>query len=360
MKRPTDRISTICMLRGGALAVLLSSLPFLAPDARAATVCISAGDIAGLQTALVDAANNNEDDLVELEVGEYPMPIGFGLSYDASSEVHSLTIQGGYAADFSGPCGSPPTVPDAALTVLDGGLFYIHMAGAGSFSLQGVTIQNAFSTDPTYSPVEIGGYINATGTFTIQHAMFLGNASTVKPAVYVFAADGGVLIQDSVFANNQSASASESAVRVGSLSTGGSFCAVILSSTFADNSAPMAAGLDVHTEMCTTIAANDIFWHGGGAGTVQFDVPQSTYLSNDDFDDLSEAANAAQASALLSLDPLFYPDYSLHDLSPLRDMGLVFSLESFDVVGNPRVDGANPDIGAFETHDVIFADGFEL
>jgi hypothetical protein len=358
MKRPSNRVP-VRTLSGAAFALLLSLLVLSPPEGRAATVCVNAGDIVGLQTALANAANNSEDDVIELEVGEYSMQSNFPLFYSASAEVHSLTIEGGYAADFSGPCGSPPTVPDAALTVLHGGIFRIHMAGAGSFSLKGVTIENTFSTDPLDSPVEIGGYNNASGTFTIQHAMFLSNASTTKAAVYIFAGDGGLLIQDSLFANNLSASASESAVHVGSLSTGGSFCTVILNSTFADNSSPMTPALDIHTQMCDTIAANDIFWHGN-AGAVQFDVPQSTYLANDDFDDLSEAANAAQASALLSVDPLFYPDYSLHDFSPLRDKGFAFSLESYDVVGYPRVDGANPDVGAFETHDVIFANGFEL
>ncbi|HEX5123888.1 MAG TPA: choice-of-anchor Q domain-containing protein [Rhodanobacteraceae bacterium] len=358
MKRRSDR-NPLHVLSGAAFALLLSLLAFSPPVTRAATVCVNAGDIVGLQTALANAANNSEDDVIELEVGEYSMPGNFPLYYSASAEVHSLTIEGGYSADFSGPCGSPPTVPDAALTVLDGGIFRIHMAGAGSFTLRGITIQNTFSTDPLDPPVEIGGYNNATGTFTVQHAMFLGNSSTTKAAVYIFAGDGGLFIQDALFANNQSTSASESAVHVGSLSTGGSFCTVILNSTFANNSSPMAPALDVHTQMCDTLAANDIFWHGV-AGAVQFDVPQSTYLANDDFNDLSESANAAQASALLSVDPLFYPDYSLHDLSPLRDKGFAFSLESYDVVGYPRVDGANPDIGAFETHDVIFANGFEL
>ena len=360
MKRRSGH-TTLRALSGAAFALLLSLLSLASPGARAATVCIGAGDYVGLQTALANAANNSEDDLIELEVGEYSMPINFPLYYGATAEGHSLTIEGGYAADFSGRCGSPPTVPDAALTVLDGGIFRIHMAGAGSFSLRGVTIRNTFSTDPIDPPVEIGGYIDATGNFTIQHAMFLGNASTTRSAVYMFAAEGVLTVQDSVFANNQAVS--ESPVRMGSLSTSGSFCALIINATFVNNLAPALAGLDVNTSMCTAIAANDIFWHGT-AGAVQFEYPQWTHLVNDDFDDLSEAANAAGTNELVSADPMFYPDFSLHDLSPLRDKGapggFIFTMEAFDVAGNPRVYGANPDIGAFETHDLIFADGFEL
>jgi hypothetical protein len=192
--------------------------------------------------------------------------------------------------------------------------------------------------------------------------MFLGNASTAKPAVYVFAAKGSLIVQDSVFANNESASATESPVRMGSLSTTGGFCAQVINSTFANNSSGAAPGLDVYSSMCIAIAANDIFW-ASPLGAVSFEYPQWTYLVNDDFDDLSAAANAAQSVALLSADPMFYADFSLHNLSPLRDKGnpggFVFTLESSDVAGNPRVYGANPDIGAFETYDLIFADGFE-
>jgi hypothetical protein len=361
MKRLRDCWKTSHALKGACLSILL--LLITAVHARAATVtCITAGDTAGLQAALAAAENNNDDDVIELQAGEYMMPINFPLSYAAAVEVNNLTIEGGYTDSMGNPCGAPPTTPDARQTILHGGTLYIHMAGAGSFTLTSVTVENTFSTDPTFPPVYIGGYIDFTGTVTVQHAMFLNNASTTKSAVYIFAAKGPLIVQDSLFANNESASASESPVHMGSLSTAGAFCALIINSTFANNSSGAAGGLDVYASMCIALMANDIFW-GGALGAVRIEDPQWAYLDNDDFDDLSEAANAAQAAGLLSVDPMFYPDFSLHNLSPLRDKGnpggFVFSLEPFDVVGKPRVYGANPDIGAFETYDIIFADAFE-
>ncbi len=361
MKRLQESSKTSHPLKGAFLAMVLS---LIGVHASAATVaCITAGDTAGLQAALAAAESNNDDDVIELQAGEYSMPINLPLSYSATNETHNLTIEGGYGDSMGNPCGASPATPDARQTVLNGGTLYVHMAGAGSFAMRSVTVQNTFSTDPTFPPVYIGGYIDFTGTVTIQHAMFLGNASTAKSAVYIFAAMGSLTVQDSLFATNETASATESPVHLGSLSTAGGVCAVITSSTFAGNSSGVAAGLDVYASMCIAVAANDIFW-GSPLDAVRFEYPAWTYLANDDLDDLAEAANAAQATGVVSLDPMFYPDFSLHDLSPLRDMGtpggFIFNLEPYDVAGNPRVYGDNPDIGAFETHDIIFADGFEL
>jgi hypothetical protein len=335
-------------------------LAFVAlPQARAATFCVTAGDVAGLQSALAVASNNNEDDLIELQAGQYSMSSNFLLQYDSPTEYHDLTIEGGYGDNFGNPCGTPPAVADASATILDGGLFRVHFAGGvGSFSLESVTVQGTFGTDPIYAPVQIGGYPNWTGNVTIRNSMFLGNASTTTSAVYIFAAEGALSVQNSVFAGNVSLSGANP-VHIGSLQVGGAICTLLANSTFTANSSSIA-GVDVATPACLAVVQNDIFW-GDPHGNVQFDYPQFSYLLNDDLGDLSEATGT-QASNLLSVDPLFNPDFSLQDLSPLRDKGVSNGFVSgpYDVIGNPRVYGANPDIGAFEVQDVIFADGFEL
>jgi hypothetical protein len=345
---------------GWGLALLL--LAFTASQCYAATYCITAGDVVGLQTALADAANNSEDDVIELQSGYYPMPSNFLLWYEAVSEFHDLTIEGGYGDNLGNPCGSPPAAPDPRLTVLDGGLFRVHLAGgAGSFTLKSVTVQNTFSTDPADPPVEIGGYPNSTGNVTIQNSMFIGNGSTAKAAVYLFTSQGALSIYNSVFATNVSFS-SESPVRLGSQRTNGSICALIVNSTFTGNAAAVPA-VDLQTPMCSLIAASDIFWGNSASADVYIAYPDSTYTLNDDFGDVADAANT-HAANLLSVDPLFNPDYSLRDLSPLRDKGNsggpIFSPGTFDVVGNARTAGPSPDIGAFEIQDVIFAHGFDF
>jgi hypothetical protein len=364
-KEPTMKCLVNCLESSKSVTGMLLAVLFSCAGARghAETVtCVIAGDTVGLQTALAAAESNGDDDIIELQAGDYTMPTNFPLSYNATSEGNNLTIEGGYGDSIGNPCGAPPATPDARPTIIHGGTLFIHMALTGSVNVRSITVENMFSTDPNFPPVYIGGYIDFTGSVTVQHAIFRDNASTIKSAVYVFSAKGPLIVQDSVFVNNESASASESPVHMGSLSTSGAFCALIINSTFANNISGFAAGLDVHTSMCNTVAANDIFW-GSALGAVHFENPQWTYLASDDFDDLSEAANAVQAVAIVSADPMFYPDYSLHDLSPLRDKGspggFVFSIESSDVAGHPRVNGTGPDIGAFETYDVIFASGFE-
>jgi hypothetical protein len=340
-------------------------LAFVAlPDARAATFCVTAGDTVGLQSALTLASNNNEDDLIELQAGQYSMGSNFLLGYDSPTEYHDLTIAGGYGDNFGNPCGTPPAVADASVTILDGGLLHVHFAGGvGSFTLDSVTVQNTFGTDPIHAPVQIGGYPNWTGNVTIRNSIFFGNASTTTSGVYIFAAEGALSVQNSVFAGNVSLS-SQNPVHVGSLQTGGGLCTLIVNSTFTANTSPIA-GVDVVTPTCLAVAANDIFW-GNPHGNIQFDYPQFAYLINDDLGDLSEA-NGTQASNLLAVNPLFNADFSLQDFSPLRDKGnpggggSVFSPGTFDVAGMPRVyHNEVPDIGAFEIQDVIFAGGVDF
>jgi hypothetical protein len=354
--RPQSRIlARICVCAALLLAAAGSRWSF------AATFCVTAGDMSGLQSALATAAGNGEDDLIELQGGQYPMPASFLLEYNAITEHHDVTIEGGYGANIGDPCGTPPTFPDPRVTVLDGGLWRAHLAvGVGSFTMRAVTVQNTFDIDPNHAPVEITAAPNSTGNITLENAIFSGNGSTTKPAIYLFSDQGAVLIQNALFDFNVSFSG-QSAVRIGSLRAGGSICTSIVNATFTANTTS-TAGIDVSTQMCFALAANDIFWGNGAGGDVQFDNPSNTYVEYSDLGDLAEAQNT-QSSNLLSVDPLFLPDYSLHDLSPLRDKGssggFVFSPGSFDVVGNPRTYGTNPDIGAFEVQDVIFADGFD-
>lgn len=328
----------------------------------AATICVTAGDIVGLQSALATAAGNGEDDLIELQSGQYSMPASFLLGYDALTEAHDVTIEGGYDANFGNPCGVAPAFPDPRLTVLDGGLWSARLSsGGGSFTMRGTTVQNTFGSNPNLAPVEITAAPNSTGNITLENAIFSGNGSTTKPAVYVFSDQGAVIIQNALFVSNVSFSG-QSAVRFGSLRAGGSVCTSIVNTTFTANTTS-TAGVDVSTQACFALAANDIFWGNGAGGDVQFDNPNNTYLEYSDLGDLAEAQNT-QSSNLLSVDPMFLPDYSLHDLSPLRNLGspggFVFTPGQYDVVGNPRTYGLYPDIGAYEIQDVIYAGGFDF
>ncbi|MET0232137.1 MAG: hypothetical protein ABW186_14480 [Rhodanobacteraceae bacterium] len=329
--------------------------------AGAATLCVTNGDVAGLQSALATAAGNGEDDLIELQQGQYPMPSNFVLSYQAVTEHHDITIEGGYSASFGNDCATPPASPDARNTVLDGGLWRLHLApGVGSLKLKSVTLQSTFSVDAAHAPIEIGADINSTGNIAIENVIFLNNGSSTAPAVYLLAGSAAVFVQNSLFAGNVTFGQSN-AVLIGSRRLS-AFGDLIVNSTFSGNASSLPA-LDVYTPNSSAIVANDILW-GNTGGDVVFSNPPSSYVLNDDFGDLLEAGGT-QSANLVSVDPLFKPDFSLDDLSPLRDKGntgsAIFSPGLFDVAGLPRVyHNEKPDIGAFEIQDVIFASGVDF
>lgn len=140
----------------------------------------------------------------------------------------------------------------------------------------------------------------------------------------------------------------------------GALCVAIVNSTFTGNFSSVAA-VELYVPSCGALAANDILW-GNPSGDIEIHFPDTTYLVNDDLGNLGEAANT-QSSNLLSTNPMFNSDFSLCDASPLRDAGgdgsFIFSPGKFDVVGNPRVYGTHPDVGAYEIQDVIFANGVD-
>lgn len=345
-----------------AFFILLAGLT--CASTQAATICVEADDIFGLHDALIAAATNGEDDLVELQSGHYSMPSNFFLYYQPATEQHDLTIEGGYTDLAGDPCGTAPTSPDPRQTTLNGGLLYLSMPnGAGSITLKSVTVSNTLGNAQIPVPVAISGWGSSSGEIEIYNSMFIGNASITDRAISLYAGNGTLLIQNSVFASNASL-ASKNPIRLSSSQTNSSLCLGIVNSTFTANASSVAA-VQLETPSCIALAANDIFW-GNSNGDVQVLYPAMTYLANDDLGNLDEAANT-QASNILSANPLFTAplnsDFSLNDDSLLRDAGndgsFLFSPGQFDVIGNPRIYGTHPDVGAYEIQDVIFADSFD-
>lgn len=342
------------------LALLLVDCCF---NVHAATICVQAGDNVGLQNALDTAATNGEDDLIELQAGLFPMSGNFLLHYNPANVSTDLTIEGGYGADAGGPCALHPSSPNASATVLDGGLLYLHMGqfgSTGSLTLRGLTITNTFSSSLTIPPVLIGGGAGPTDSVTIENVWFSGNVSTGNTAIELTTGLGPLSIHDSLFTSNGSFARDPIEV-IGTQQTS-QRCVEVINSTFTDNAGdPMVISAD-----CPTIIANDIFWGNGGTSDIAFAYPQDAVIGNSDFGHLSDTTGTS-ASNLLSVDPMFRNGelyYTLSDFSPLREAGdpggFLFALGDYDVIGNPRINGARPDIGAYETWDVIFAHNFDF
>jgi hypothetical protein len=326
---------------------------------HAATICVHSGDVVGLKAALATAEQNGEDDLIEVETGQYYLSDADTLSYYPSVEQRSLTIEGGYSEFFSNPCEVPPSSPDARQTVLDGGHLSLTLPdGAGSINLKSITVRNTVSNNQHSVPVIIGGLANSTGNLYIYNSIFSGNSSLANAAIFFGASSGTLVVQNSLFESNASFAGMSpigfSGVAINNL------CMEVVNSTFTQN-ASSQPGVRISTPACVALVANSIFW-GNSGGDINIGIPAMTSMVNDDLGNLDEAANT-QAVNLLSINPMFNPDFSLQDTSPLRDAGstgnIFFSPGNFDVIGSPRIYGTNPDIGAFEIQDVIFASAFD-
>jgi hypothetical protein len=193
--------------------------------------------------------------------------------------------------------------------------------------------------------------------------MLIGNSSLGSSAIYLSAGQGAISVQNSLLASNVTLAAINP-IRFRSVRNG-SFCVSIVNSTFAGNVSAQPS-VYVMNPSCLTIAANDIFW-GSAASDVVFSNLAGTYLVSDDLSAPTDA-NGTQSFDVLSVNPMFNPDFSLQALSPLRDKGSlggggvsIFSPGLFDVAGQTRIWPAGfPDIGAFENNDVIFITDFEL
>jgi hypothetical protein len=346
-----------------ALFAVFAGLSLGAYDARATTTtCISEGDIVGLQSALSAAASNGDDDLIQLQAGHYSMPSGFVLDFP-SAEPYSVTIEGGYSPFFGNDCGLAPVSPDARDTVLDRGLWSLHLAtGAPSITLRGVTLQNTSSADATHAPIEISADATANGLIALENSMLIGNSSVGTSAIYLSAGQGAISVQNSLLARNVSLAAINP-IRFRTVRNG-SLCVSIVNSTFAGNVSAQPS-VYVMNPNCLALAANDIFW-GSATSDVVFVNPASTYLLSDDLSSIDDATGT-QAFDVVSVDPMFNADFSIEGASPLRDKGnpgggmALFSPGPFDVTGEARAYPAGfPDIGAFEVGDLIFFNDFEL
>jgi len=207
--------------------------------------------------------------------------------------------------------------------------------------------------------VAIGGIAASNGSIEIYNSVFAGNVSTTSVAVFLEAVGGSLLVQNSVFASNGSLGGYPS-IELGVFQSSNTPCAEIVNTTFVHNTSA-APAVELNSS-CAAIVANSIFW-ANTPQDLQIDDVSATVLMRDDLSNLDEATGT-QASGLISMDPMFNSDFSLKDLSPLREAGSdgvgFFSPGQYDVRGEQRVYGVHPDLGAFEIQDVISAYGFDF
>lgn len=354
---------------------LLISCFLFATPALGATRTVCVGSSAELATALANlstAPSNSDDDDIRIRTGTYIAPISGWVG--TASGSHNLSIRGGYT-----DANCLARTRDASLTVLDGGnvagvlkinAFFSHVA---TIEVSGLTFQNGngsaefeFATgglkisDPgpisngsilvegnifrnnvatnTEGSRAAGGLLAATDgeSLIVRNNLFVGNRAPVIAAAYVFS-NNQVSVSNNTFAGNQAT----------------------------DTTAPLRVILDYFT-LTNLALSNNIFWGnfvGGGAFDLNFSgqTRRATLVNNDI---QAWAGTPFASTGALSVAPGFVSEtnFRLSSDSVLINAGVINppgGLATVDLDGAQRVSSGAVDLGAYESSDRIFTNGFE-
>lgn len=341
------------MTRNAVLAIALAiAVPLPAP-AGAAVSCVDTP--AALAAALEGAEANGEDDDIRIVAGSYTLPAALVHS---THEAFALVLSGRWNA------GCSVRVPGA--TTLDGG---------------GTHRALLVSSD-------------ATGDLAITDIVFTGgwnDAATAGGALAIETASRDVLVERNVFFDNEDTHQG-GAARI-AVSTSNSLVTV-RNNVVLGNNAPEAAGLviiagigDAYVVNNTIVAnmtsiagalcgglcifggsdftlSNNILWNNP-AGDLHIGNTGAATLLQNDVGTISGGSPGPGSAGNLDVDPGFAPgplNLRLAADSPLVDAGLDAApggTGAFDIARAARVQGVHVDIGAYETSDALFADGFE-
>ena len=351
-----------------ALSCLLALI--LAPivPAHAHTFCV--GTPAELTSALSSAGTTykNEDNSILVKHGTY-----VGAWTYSIYTTHSITISGGYYDFFDGCL--PDSLPDPALTVLDGG---------NTSTVLGVTLPAASSGNVTIAALTF-----AHGKETVNG---FGGGLTVLAAG---ANSGNVLIERNVFEHNTNTAGIGSSAAL-AVSTSGVM--TIRNNLFAANTSNMSPAMNLYNSAGhayvtnNTVAYNTLtaapinnasaIYNGLGAAYAVFVNNIIVYINSGAGDDIalngrmtmidndvgvSNGAPEGSSIGTVSIDPKFVDvnnyNFRLKPASSLINAGedttssFLGGISPFDLDGNARTVGTAIDFGAYES-DVLFANGF--
>jgi hypothetical protein len=349
----------------------LLALAVLCNPAAAETYCVSTAN--ELRNAMQAAAGSTTADDIRIQTGIYGAPnvVGNDAQYD-------VNLAGGNDLDISGGwtnAGCTQQSQQAGLTLLDGfgqrrvfdiGVGVVGGGGSAAVSIRNLSIRRGSSPDMggclrfqgydgtgaalTVERVRFsecvaggrGGALSATiqdGQTRILGSLFFLNRATREGAAYLYAALGNVFFSSNTVVQNE-----------------------------ADGQGAATGGVTISTAaVWLGSVANNIFLENmNNAGIYDLAVlGNSTVLRNNRLD--VRSGTAAGESGTTDAPPQFVApnDFRLQPTSAMRNGGYPDphgGYPVFDLVGEPRPQGAAVDIGAFEfaEQDVIFSHDFEL
>lgn len=343
---------------------------FAADAAHASNYCV--GTAQGLRDALDDAATNNQDDTIKVAAGTYFGAEGSTVSFEYSTtQNRALTIAGGYDSGCVRHGG-------AGRTVLSGSYMrqvlrlFSGSGNTGAISVSNLTVRYGETEGPG-GGMYIGGPSSVfeagfRGNVKVERVVFVeNNSGATGGALEIATNKGTVIVRGNLMAFNDCVT-DFCAFRISSHSTAADpVLSYIGGNTFAYNrctpGAPLCdtPGVQLRGNHVSVIYNNLFAGHDGG--DLEFNtssVDAELYFNNIE----SITGTPVTEVGTVDLDPEFIDvlayNFRLDIASPLIDLGNApYALPTIDLDGRSRIVGSAPDLGAYESRDQIFADGFD-
>ena len=359
MQKPPSRN---CRQSAGSPRLVLFFMLALgcAASAGAATFC--AHNAAEIQADLTAAQANGEDDLINVVSGNYPL--SSTLMFD-SSEAHGIAIAGSFddaqCAQDSLNLAGDGTVLDGQHTVRP--LFIANPNG--SVILQALTVVAGSATNGSSGG---GAIIAGCAGCVIDYNTFFGNrVSNTNAQGGALLINGTVSLEfaDNLFFGNRGTKVGGVVLNFGN-GTG-----IVKNNTITANITDTLSdpgGLLLKGGMQYQMS-NNIVWNNAAPGGSDFGVLSTNTRIANDIGVVMAGSTAGTVSAELSVDPMFLDcgflcfGFEIDGNSPLVNAGndapggIPFT--AFDLAGKARYIGKHIDIGAFESSDPIFDNGFQ-
>ncbi|NBB92568.1 MAG: hypothetical protein GVY32_05300 [Gammaproteobacteria bacterium] len=368
-----------------AICLLALCACFFPAGARSAIICATSS--AGLEFALAAAEGNGETDEIRLTEGAFDAPAG-GFEYQAAaSENFDLTISGGWSEFFGNPCGQQ--LEGAPATTINGQFLErgleIRMRDSGILRVSRLSFINGLVPDPFRGA---GLWVRAeegfSGAVFIERNLFFNNEAESSGGLHVGITGSGSVqlhLLNNVFRLNrarQTAGAGTLLLNGGNASLLGARVVALnntVVSNLVDATGPdVTGGLDIRGQVPAKWVVNNNLWGNEGLDLlVKVSLSTTFALYNNNYEDSQFTQPPTAQDGNISVQPAYencegflcfsgvpLPGTPLHDGG--REPGMIspWFPGPVDYRGLPRSNGARVDIGAFESHALLFRDRFEV